>query len=156
TVTALDPYGNVVTGYTGTVHFSSSAASATLPADYTFTAADGGVHTFSVTLQTAGSQTLTATDTHSPALKGQTAANVLPVRSLSGPATATVNQALTFSLGASGGTSASTVYTFQLDWNGDGIIDQTLTGTSGTTVTHSFMSAGMTTVALTASVNGMT
>jgi hypothetical protein len=36
----------VVTGYTGTVHFSTNDPRATLPTDYTFTAADAGVHTF--------------------------------------------------------------------------------------------------------------
>src|SRR5262249_12632777 len=81
TITALDPYGNVATGYTGTVHFSSAAAAATLPPDYTFTAADQGVHTFSVTLRTAGSQTVTATDTRAPAITGQTAVTILPVAS---------------------------------------------------------------------------
>ena len=40
TVTAYDPYGNIATGYTGTVHFTSSDSQATLPANYTFTAAD--------------------------------------------------------------------------------------------------------------------
>jgi hypothetical protein len=63
TVTAFDRYGNVVTGYTGTVHFTSSDGQATLPADYTFTAADNGSHTFAATLYTAGSQTITVTDT---------------------------------------------------------------------------------------------
>jgi hypothetical protein len=62
TVTAFDPYGNKATGYTGTVQFSSSDAGATLPAPYTFTAADAGAHTFSATLNTAGTQSLTATD----------------------------------------------------------------------------------------------
>ena len=64
TVTALDAYGNVATGYAGTVHFSSSDASATLPANYTFAVADAGVHTFSnkVTLRKKGTQTLTVTD----------------------------------------------------------------------------------------------
>jgi streptogramin lyase len=47
TVRALDPYGNFATGYTGTVHFTSTDPQASLPADYTFTAADNGVHTFS-------------------------------------------------------------------------------------------------------------
>jgi hypothetical protein len=154
TVTALDPYGNVATGYTGTVHFGSSSV-ATLPADYTFTAADQGVHTFSVTLRTAGSQTVTATDTHSPTLTGQTTVTVLPVASLSGPVIGTVNQDLTFALSASGAATGS-VYTFRLDWNGDGIVDQTVNGVSGTTVTHSFASAGLTTVILTASINGVT
>jgi hypothetical protein len=62
TVTALDPYGNVATGYTGTVHFTSSDAQAILPDDYTFTADDNGVHSFSVALLTAGVQSLTVTD----------------------------------------------------------------------------------------------
>jgi hypothetical protein len=64
TVTAIDPFGNTATGYRGTVTFSSTDGQATLPANYPFTAADAGVHTFSgVTLFTAGSQTITATDT---------------------------------------------------------------------------------------------
>src|SRR5262249_45386431 len=46
TVRALDLFNNLVTGYTGMVHFSSSDPQAQLPADYTFTAADNGVHTF--------------------------------------------------------------------------------------------------------------
>src|SRR4029077_16237054 len=65
TVTALDAYGNIATGYRGTIHFSSSDSRAILPANYTFTPGDGGVPTFSVTLKTAGSQSLTATDTGS-------------------------------------------------------------------------------------------
>src|SRR5207302_7900201 len=62
TVTAHDPYGNTATGYTGKVHFTSSDAQAALPSDYTFSAADGGVHNFTATLRTAGSQSLTLTD----------------------------------------------------------------------------------------------
>jgi hypothetical protein len=63
TVTAYDAYGNVATGYTGTVHFASSDNRADLPADYTFTAADAGVKTFSVTFRRMGQQSLTVTDT---------------------------------------------------------------------------------------------
>ncbi len=65
TVTARDVADNVVPGYTGTIHFTSSDGLATLPADYTFTAGDGGSHTFSgaVILGSAGSQDVTATDT---------------------------------------------------------------------------------------------
>src|SRR5262249_35737459 len=54
TLTAKDSFGNVATGYRGTVHFSSSDPRAILPADYTFTAADAGLHTFSATFKTAG------------------------------------------------------------------------------------------------------
>jgi hypothetical protein len=70
TVTALDAYGNIVTGYSGTIHFTSSDSQASLPANYTFTAADGGVHTFSAMLKTAGSQSLTATDTATGSIAG--------------------------------------------------------------------------------------
>jgi uncharacterized delta-60 repeat protein len=64
TVTALDAYGNVATGYTGTVRFTDSVGGGTLPGNYTFTAADAGVHTFSgLKLKTKGTQTLTVTDT---------------------------------------------------------------------------------------------
>jgi hypothetical protein len=63
-VTAHDAYGNVATGYTGTVKFTSTDAAATLPADAAFTVADGGSKTVpGVELRTAGSQSITATDT---------------------------------------------------------------------------------------------
>jgi sugar lactone lactonase YvrE len=61
-VTALDPAGNVAAGFAGTVHFSSTDANALLPPDYTFTAGDHGLHTFSATLVSGGTFSLTATD----------------------------------------------------------------------------------------------
>jgi hypothetical protein len=73
TVTALDPYNNVATGYTGTVHFTSSDALAVLPSDHTFTTgtgADNGVHAFQVTLNTANSQSITVTDTLTNTITG--------------------------------------------------------------------------------------
>ena len=50
TVTAKDQFGNVATGYTGAVRFTSTDAKATLPGNYTFTVGNAGVKTFSVTL----------------------------------------------------------------------------------------------------------
>jgi hypothetical protein len=72
TVTARDAYGNTATGYRGTIHFTSSDAAADLPGDYSFTAGDNGSHTFSgaVTLKTAGSRSVTATDTASSSISG--------------------------------------------------------------------------------------
>jgi predicted outer membrane repeat protein len=62
TVSALGRGGQVLTGFTGSVHFAGSDGSATLPPDFTFTGADAGRHTFSgVILQTLGSQTITVT-----------------------------------------------------------------------------------------------
>ena len=78
TVTAVDASGNTATGYTGSVHFTSKDRTATLPADYTFTAADQGVHTFSgLILWKAGKQTITVTDTLTSALTGSVIEDVL-------------------------------------------------------------------------------
>jgi hypothetical protein len=63
TVTARDGYNTLAAGYRGTVHFTSSDPAAILPPDYPFTAADAGVHTFTLSLSTLGSRTVTATDT---------------------------------------------------------------------------------------------
>jgi hypothetical protein len=63
-VTLQDAHGNTVTGYSGTVTFATDDPNGTVPADYTFTAADAGSHTFSdgVTLYADGSR-ITVTDT---------------------------------------------------------------------------------------------
>jgi hypothetical protein len=78
TLTLFDPFDNIATGYTGTVHFSSTDAQAGLPIDYKFAGTDKGVHTFSVTLKTAGQQTLTATDTVNGSLTASKTITVTP------------------------------------------------------------------------------
>jgi hypothetical protein len=70
TVKALDAYGNVATGYTGTIKFTSSDAQASLPHSYTFTAANLGTASFTATLKTAGSESITATDTTTTTVTG--------------------------------------------------------------------------------------
>jgi hypothetical protein len=69
-VTARDKYGNVATGYRGTVKFTSSDKSVGvfLPPNYTFVEADNGVHTFSVTLVKPGKQTVTVKDVVKPTI----------------------------------------------------------------------------------------
>jgi hypothetical protein len=69
-VTAVDSNNNPVPSYTGTIGFSSSDPGAVLPADYSYTASDAGTHVFSVTLVTAGSQTLTVEDTSHTTIAG--------------------------------------------------------------------------------------
>lgn len=98
TVTLRDAFNNVATGYRGTVHFTSSDGQAVLPADYTFTAADAGVHTFAATLKTTGAQSLTATDAANPALTGSQTGIV-------------VNASTTGSLSLSGFTNPATAGT---------------------------------------------
>ena len=70
TVTALDQFNNVARGYTGTVHFSSTDVRAILPMEYTFLAGDAGSKTFSATLETAGIQNITVTDTATSTITG--------------------------------------------------------------------------------------
>jgi hypothetical protein len=68
TVTAEDPLNNLVNSYAGSVAMSSTdTAAAFVPVSETFIS---GVGTFSVTLRTAGNQTLTATDTKTPSIIG--------------------------------------------------------------------------------------
>ena len=78
-VRVLDEDNMVATGYRGTIHFTSTDPAAVLPANYTFTAADAGAHTFlgGVTLKTAGSRTVTATDTVTASITGSQTVTVL-------------------------------------------------------------------------------
>ncbi len=62
TVTAKDAYGNIATSYTGTVSLTSTDPAAVLPGLYTFVGADNGSHALPVTLKTAGTSTVSATD----------------------------------------------------------------------------------------------
>jgi hypothetical protein len=63
TITVLDAYGNVATGYRGTIHFMSSDGTANLPANYTFTGADNGAHSFGgLILRKKGKQKVTIID----------------------------------------------------------------------------------------------
>ena len=119
TVTALDSANNVVPTYTGAVHFTSSDPQAMLPADYTFTAADQGVHTFMSTLKTVGSKTITATDQNSS--------------SITGTATVVVTPAAVSALGVAGYPSpvnAGTLHTFSV--TAQDAYGNTVTSYSGT------------------------
>lgn len=64
--------------YQGTVHFTSSDSTATLPSDYTFTTVDANTHKFAsgATLGTSGSQTITAADAHQSSTAGTATVNV--------------------------------------------------------------------------------
>ncbi len=70
--------GDVATDYRGRIVISSSDGGATVPAAYTFTAADAGRKTFTpgATFAATGSQTLTATDFVRPEVTASTAVDV--------------------------------------------------------------------------------
>lgn len=67
TVVALDSLNQTATGYSGTVHLTSSDPQAVLSGDSTLT---NGTKGFSETFGTAGNQTISATDTVSSAIAG--------------------------------------------------------------------------------------
>jgi photosystem II stability/assembly factor-like uncharacterized protein len=119
TVTVLDAFGNANEGYRGTVRFSSTDGLATLPANYTFTAADAGAHTFpGVTFRSAGTRTLIVTDTANGSIKASAPVAV-------GPAAAT-QLALTAPPAGTVGVPFGVVVT-ALDTFGD--VDPTFQGT---------------------------
>ena len=82
TVEVRTSSGARATGYTGTIHFTSSDGQAVLLANYTFTSStaatpncttgcDQGIHTFNgVVLKTAATQSVTATDTSKSTVTG--------------------------------------------------------------------------------------
>ncbi|MDR3632767.1 MAG: DUF4082 domain-containing protein [Isosphaeraceae bacterium] len=105
TVTAQNSSGATDTGYAGTVKFTSSDVQAGLPASFTFTAADDGTYTFPVTLKTAGSQSVTVTDTASGHFATQSGITVSPAAAtqltlIGLPTTATVGAPVTFTVTA--------------------------------------------------------
>ena len=99
-VTALDAFNNTATAYTGTLHFTSSDAQAMLPANATLI---NGAGNFPATLKTAGSQTITATDTVSPSVSGTSSAIGVSTQAdlaitKSGPATANPGSNLSYTI----------------------------------------------------------
>ena len=104
TVVALDSLGNQDLNYTGTVSFSSSDPTATLPATYTFTAADQGVHNFpaDTVFQTLGHKTLTVTDAAN-AFTSSTSIYVVDVPGVSIPTTTAAGALILVGLLAAGG-----------------------------------------------------
>lgn len=60
TVTITNGAGTTITGYIGTIIFSSSDPQATLPRAYTFQGSDNGTHTFAASLNSGGTYSITA------------------------------------------------------------------------------------------------
>jgi hypothetical protein len=106
TVTADTSAGATDSAYRGTIHFSSSDVQAGLPASYQFTATDAGVQTFSVTLKTAGTQSVTAADTSNSAITGTLSSMVVSPAAASQivltglPSSTTVGSSLPFTITA--------------------------------------------------------
>jgi len=160
TVTALDASNNTVIGYNGTVHFTSSDGAANLPANSTLT---GGTGTFSATLKTAGTQTITATDTILGSITGTSGninvgAGAAASLTVSAPGSATAGSAFNFTVTAKdafGNTAtgyAGTVHFTSTDAGATLPADATLTNGSGS-FTATLIHAGSQTITVTDTVN---
>ncbi len=133
TVTAYDPFGNVASGYTGTVQFSSSDTAASLPGSYPFTSANGGKHTFSLTFETAGTQSLTVTDTASHLTATQSGISVAPAAPTNLVATVVSTSQINLTWAASSG---ATGYLIQQSLSSSSGWTQVGSTTGGTTTSQ--------------------
>jgi len=81
-----------------------------------------------------------------------TVVNVAPTASLNGSSTGTPGQSQNFTLLATDPSSVDQAagFTFKIDWDGDGNIDQTVSGASGMVVPHTFAAGGTYNVRVTA------
>jgi hypothetical protein len=137
TVTAYDASYNTATSYTGTIHFTSSDGAATLPLNYTFTGGDAGAHTFAggVTLRTAGSQVVTATDVANATINGTRGVTIGPATPTGFVATAATTTQVNLSWSASSGatqyevvrTSVSSAYAMLTTTSATSYSDLTVT-----------------------------
>jgi hypothetical protein len=151
TVTPEDAYGNYVSSYAGTIHFSSSDPLAVLPAGSPLS----GTASFQAILATVGTQTITVTDTAHANITGTQSFAVAPwVNMSSQTISVPINQPAVFILTAGGGgLTPNTAFTFDL---GGG---QTVSGPSGATVTYTFTGFAPATVefdSVTVAANGIT
>jgi Ca2+-binding RTX toxin-like protein len=82
--------------------------------------------------------------------------NIAPTASIAGPSTGVPFQGRTLTLTATdpSPTGQTPDFTFDIDWDGDDVVDQTIVGPSGTQVTHHYEALGANTIKVTASDQG--
>jgi subtilase family serine protease len=143
TVTAKDPYGNLATGYTGTVKFSSTDSAASLPGPSTFSITNKGVASFPVTFETPGTQSLSVKDMTSGFSATQSGIAVAPVAPSNLQATTASSSQINLSWTGSNG---ATSYIIQQSLNGSTSWTQagTTTGGSNTTFQDTGLASGTT------------
>lgn len=122
TVRSIDAFGNAVPAYFGTVHFTSSDPAAILPADAAFTGGDNGARGFVVTLKTAGTRSITATDTSTASITGSQAGITVYTVDATAPTVSVPSIALRTGVSLSGTAAPITVsWTGSDDAAGSGI-----------------------------------
>jgi hypothetical protein len=101
------------------------------------------------------SASLTVTDSigaSSTSTATATLNNAPPTAEISGPSKTTARKSTSWTFSATDLSAADQAGTFkyEIDWNGDGSVDQTVSGGHSTTSSHKFSKAGSTTVGVTA------
>ena len=148
TVSAVNG-STVATTFTDTVTFSSTDPKAVLPANYTYTSTDAGTHVFSVTFETAGTQSVTVTDTQNANLIGSESTTV------------TVAAPAALSIVSGNNQTAPTLGTFSLplevqilDTYGNPVSGVTVTFTAPTTGASGTFAGGSTTAQVSSNSSG--
>ena len=141
TVTMRDPYGNLATGYTGTVQFTSSDLQAGLPASYTFQTTDAGSRSFAVTFNTAGTQSVTVTDSVAGLSATSAGVSVTPAAPINLTATAVSSSEIDLSWT---GSTGATGYQIQASTGGGGWTQIGTTAAGVTTYKDTGLAAGTT------------
>ena len=131
TVNALDASNAVVTGYSGTVHFTSTDARPDLPANSTLT---NGTATFPAALKGLGGQTIMATDTVTASITG-TSASINVMAAAAANPVPFINQPLNPAAIVPGGAA------FKLTVNGTGFVSGATVEWDGTARATNFVSA---------------
>jgi hypothetical protein len=152
-VSAVDPFGNVVLGFTGTVRFDTTDPKGSVPATYTFKTTDKSTHKFTATLRSPGTQTITVIDANNPSFRAQQSVLVTTISPTITPLTpvGVPGQPLTFTVAANEpNVPPGTLLTFAIDWDGNRRVDQTVTAPSGAVLTHLFPSVKNYSVSVTA------
>lgn len=134
-----------------TVTLSASAGNVTPNADGTWSWSlgvdDGPVDSASITVTAEDQFGATSTVSFDVVVS-----NVAPTAGIDGPASAIKNEAIEIALSATDPSAADMAagFTYEIDWDSDGIVDATVNGGALTKVTHSFASAGNQSVTVTA------
>jgi hypothetical protein len=150
TSTVTDPGTLDTITKTWSVTKNAVAFAAGTGATFSFTPDDNG--TYVVTFTATDDDTGVGTDT-----KTITVNNVAPTVGITGPTQGVACQPLTYTLTATDPSQLDTnaLFTFNIDWDGDGTIDQTVVGASGTKVTHIYETPATDVISVTATdVNG--
>ena len=168
----VDITAPALTGTEGTaVEFTSTVTGATTPTyewtvtrdgsefatgttpDFSFTPDDNG--NYVVTLEVTDTETADdgTTTTHTMTdTETFVATNVAPTATITGPSVTVPGMPSSFNLGATDPSTVDTAagFTFEIDWDGNGTVDQTVLPGESTTVTHTFLTTGANTVRVTA------